>query len=118
MLAEIYVRKSQAGFSKAPAESAHAVRECVLGLATEEPDDRHRRLRIGGERRHKKGKGKRRNEPHGTEPHGRVLQHRRARSQRVSSGGHPRVEPREIGLLAVEEADHNFYQYSINRPRP
>src|SRR5262249_42326871 len=33
-----------AGFSKAPAESAHAVRECVLGLVVEEPDHRYGRL--------------------------------------------------------------------------
>src|SRR5262249_40657308 len=31
-----------AGFSKAPVESAYAVRERVLGLAAEEPDYRHR----------------------------------------------------------------------------
>ena len=38
-----------------------------------DPKDFPRRLRVGRERRHEDGEGKRRNEPNGIEPHGEIL---------------------------------------------
>ena len=38
-----------------------------------DPKDFPRRLRVGRERRHEDGEGKRRNKPNGIEPHGEIL---------------------------------------------
>ena len=56
--------------------------------ATEPTDAMHFRwrLRLGGERRHKDGKGEGEDEADDAAPHGGVLQHTPAYSQRVSSG--------------------------------
>src|SRR5262249_54815699 len=80
---------------------------------THDPGDLRWRLRLGPERRHKDGKGEGEDEPDGAESHGGVLPHTRAYSPWVRSSAHPLGDPRESGLVALEETADSIHQHGV-----
>src|SRR5262249_53663114 len=72
-----------------------------------------RLLRRGGERRHEDTEGEDEHAPNDATTHGGALQHTRAPSQWVSRSSHPRIDPGQVGWLALEETADGVPQHGV-----
>src|SRR5262249_40914724 len=70
-------------------------------------------LRLGSERHHKDTEGEDEHAPNGATTHGGALQNTRAPSQGVSSSAHPRIDPGQVGWLAMEETADGVHQHGV-----